>query len=235
MEIKKKWYQSSIGIIALFILFFPVGLFLMWKYSGWNKVVKVIITGFFGLMLIGSASSSNNSTQTKTTPTPTTQTESVAQPSVQVTKQPEKPMTMTDKLWKALDDSMKTRDGYTVEFDESSKTASVTHTSTSFWDENSLVKGSFTTLVKFGKEVFKIDGVDSVRVVVKTEFTDQYGKKNIEDAVRIIMLKSEFNKFQWENLAYQPVYSQIKNASETLYIHSAIMQKLDPEKLYLSL
>ena len=40
----KKWYQKTGWIIALLILFFPVGLFLMWKYTNWKKPVKGVIT-----------------------------------------------------------------------------------------------------------------------------------------------------------------------------------------------
>ena len=40
----KKWYQKTGWIIALLILFFPVGLFLMWKYTNWKKPVKCTIT-----------------------------------------------------------------------------------------------------------------------------------------------------------------------------------------------
>ena len=40
----KKWYQKTGWIIALLILFFPVGLFLMWKYTNWKKPIKGIIT-----------------------------------------------------------------------------------------------------------------------------------------------------------------------------------------------
>lgn len=203
----------------------------MWKYANWNKVVKGVITGVFALIVIGSTNSSNTKTA-NTSQTPTAQQQATTAP--QPTKEA-KPLTTTDKLWVALDNSMKTREGYKVEYDESSKTASIIKTSTDFWDETSMVRGSFTTLVKFGKEAFKIDGVEAVRVVTRTEFTDQYGKKGIEDAVRIIMNKSEFGKFNWDNLKYQSVYNQIKNASEGFYIHPAILKKLDTSKLYLSL
>ena len=42
----KKWYQKTGWIIALIILFFPVGLFLMWKYTDWKKPVKFAVTAF---------------------------------------------------------------------------------------------------------------------------------------------------------------------------------------------
>ncbi len=40
----RKWYQKTGAIIVLLILFFPLGFFLMWKYSNWNKGVKIIIS-----------------------------------------------------------------------------------------------------------------------------------------------------------------------------------------------
>lgn len=52
METSKKWYQSSFGIIALLVLFFPAGLFLMWAFANWNKWVKVVVTGIFVAIII---------------------------------------------------------------------------------------------------------------------------------------------------------------------------------------
>ena len=42
-----KWYQKKNGIIIVLILFFPVGLYLMWKHSDWNNKTKVIISYSF--------------------------------------------------------------------------------------------------------------------------------------------------------------------------------------------
>lgn len=39
-----RFYQKTWFIILMLILLFPVGIFLMWKYTGWNKVVKIIVT-----------------------------------------------------------------------------------------------------------------------------------------------------------------------------------------------
>jgi|GEM_PF-1318906 len=58
VEEKEKWYKKPFGIIALLILFFPVGLFLMWKYTDWHKNIKWGITGFFALIVIWSIVSS---------------------------------------------------------------------------------------------------------------------------------------------------------------------------------
>lgn len=237
MEIKKKWYQSNVAIIALLIFFFPVGLFLMWKYAGWNKVVKIVVTGFYTLIVIGAIATPSSNTSTSNTPTPQAQIDTNTNSEA---KAPEptkevKPMSTSDKLWVALDNSMKTRKDFSVGYDEPTKTASITKTELSAWDESSLVRDSFTTLVKYGKEAFKVDGVDEVQVVFKTEFTDQYGKKDTSDAVRIIMTKEEFNKFEWDNLKYQSVYEPIKKSAEGFYIHPAILKNLKYDKLYLTI
>lgn len=47
---QRKWYESSGATILFLFLFFPIGLFLMWKYCKWNKAIKIIITSFFVLV-----------------------------------------------------------------------------------------------------------------------------------------------------------------------------------------
>lgn len=60
-----KWYQKTWAIILFLIIFFPVGLFLMWRYSSWNKTVKGVVTGFFVLIVISNiVNGGNNKTET---------------------------------------------------------------------------------------------------------------------------------------------------------------------------
>lgn len=44
---QKPVWQSDAFIILFLVLFFPVGLILMWMYSSWKKWAKVLITIFF--------------------------------------------------------------------------------------------------------------------------------------------------------------------------------------------
>jgi hypothetical protein len=46
------WYKSTAVAIGLLILFFPVGLFTMWKYMKWSKAIKWIITGTLLLLFL---------------------------------------------------------------------------------------------------------------------------------------------------------------------------------------
>ncbi len=63
----KKWYQTTWATILFLILFFPAGLFLMWKYTKWHRYAKIGITGFFALMLFATAFIDDESTKTPTT------------------------------------------------------------------------------------------------------------------------------------------------------------------------
>lgn len=91
MENKKKWYQKTLVILALLVFFFPIGLFLMWKYANWNKSTKWIITGIIASLIFLSASDNpktttqnNQSTSDKATKNETTKEEispTVVQPS----------------------------------------------------------------------------------------------------------------------------------------------------------
>lgn len=49
---KKKWYQGTPGAILFLIVFFPVGLFLMWKHTSWSKMAKGIVSGFFAVLAV---------------------------------------------------------------------------------------------------------------------------------------------------------------------------------------
>lgn len=57
---KKKWYEKNKWIIFWLIIFFPVGLFLMWKYSGWKKIVKSIISLFLAFGIVSASLSGQN-------------------------------------------------------------------------------------------------------------------------------------------------------------------------------
>lgn len=47
-----KWYQKPITVILFLIFFFPVGIFLMWKYDLWSKTTRALVSVFFGLMVV---------------------------------------------------------------------------------------------------------------------------------------------------------------------------------------
>ncbi|MEE0963680.1 MAG: DUF4236 domain-containing protein [Ruminococcus bromii] len=72
----QKWYQKTGYIILLLVLFFPVGIFLMWKYTNWNKKVKIAISVILALFFVISLFSSPNSDEPVNTVVPGTIIES---------------------------------------------------------------------------------------------------------------------------------------------------------------
>lgn len=56
--VSKPWYQKNIAIIILLIIFWPVGLYLMWRYTQRAKGLKItlsVIAGLFGILFIYAA------------------------------------------------------------------------------------------------------------------------------------------------------------------------------------
>ncbi len=49
---KKRWYQQSWVCVACLILFFPIGLFLMWRYQPWKNASKFSISLLAVLVVI---------------------------------------------------------------------------------------------------------------------------------------------------------------------------------------
>ena len=64
-----KWYQKPIWIIVLLVLFFPVGIFLLWKYTNWNKNVKIALSILSVILTIGVLSGGDKNKETETTTT----------------------------------------------------------------------------------------------------------------------------------------------------------------------
>lgn len=62
-----KWYEKTWATILFLIFFFPVGLYLMWRYRNWNKVIKCIITGFFALCVLVNIATRGSNSGTATT------------------------------------------------------------------------------------------------------------------------------------------------------------------------
>ncbi len=48
----ERFYQKTWFIILALIFFWPLGAFLMWKYAGWNKPAKIVISVICALLLI---------------------------------------------------------------------------------------------------------------------------------------------------------------------------------------
>lgn len=72
----KKWYQKTPIIILLIFAFFPLGLYLMWKYTDWSKAIKAVISAVVAIIaLIAFIGDGTKPTATDSTTTTVSQTE----------------------------------------------------------------------------------------------------------------------------------------------------------------
>lgn len=55
------WNKRSWGIIIMLIVFFPIGLYLMWKHSNWNKYLKIGVSVIIGIISIAAIFGLNDS------------------------------------------------------------------------------------------------------------------------------------------------------------------------------
>lgn len=53
-EEENKFYQKWWFIVLMLFLFFPIGLYLMWKHEAFNKTVRWVVTGVFASILLPS-------------------------------------------------------------------------------------------------------------------------------------------------------------------------------------
>lgn len=170
-----------------------------------------------------------------TTPTPTIKRENESKPTSS-TKKEEKQTNIYDLIWIDIDRAFSTRSGYHSSYDSESKTVTLTYKSKSgqFWDENIMVRESYSMLVKYGKEVFSHPEVEMVVISLKGPLIDTYGNESLDEVVRIEMSRGVFEKFNWSNLEYVSVYNAISQAAEYHYIHPAIFKSIDTNKLFLT-
>ena len=75
----------------------------------------------------------------------------------------------------------------------------VTYKPKSLWDEKDMVKRSAYTIVAVSERMFKHPKVGFVRVWTQGEFTDQYGQKSTENAVKLGLSRKTAEKIDWGN------------------------------------
>ena len=49
---EKKWYQQTWAIIVLLWLFFPIGVYLMWRHASWGLQIKWAVSGAIAVLFV---------------------------------------------------------------------------------------------------------------------------------------------------------------------------------------
>lgn len=261
--LKKKMGIWDATKVLLIIFFFPFAIiWYVWVKTKWskkNKIISTITTLIMTSFLLGIyndqpanqsvvqskaiVATQKDNIKNKEEATSEDLGKTKEEGDTKSEKIEEKPQSTVDKLWIALDESMKTREGYEIEYIDKHNeetedivgTVIVTKTGGTYWDDNDTVREAYSLLVKYGKRVIPMDEIFVLKVQVKGDFTDSYGKKSIENVVIISITEYNFNKFEWDNLKFTPVSKQIEMASSEYYIHPSVKKNLKEDKLYLVL
>ena len=109
-QIKEKWYDNNLNVIILCILFFPVGLYALWKNRFISKGWKIGVSVVFGLIIIASLGNTDQSVD-KTSYTIASSKSNLSDDQVEQTKeniQPDK--TDDEKLKEQLERELKAFD-----------------------------------------------------------------------------------------------------------------------------
>ena len=64
-ENTKKWYKSNWFTLLCLVFVFPIGLFLMWKFTNWKTWLKVVVSVFFAIIVIANMGNNQESNQKK--------------------------------------------------------------------------------------------------------------------------------------------------------------------------
>lgn len=148
---------------------------------------------------------------------------------------PAKTLTTQDKLWQAVDSTLKKRDNINISYDATEKVAFIDHTDENPYNAESFVRQAYTILALYGQAAFNIEGINHLNVQNKCKLTDAYGKDSVKSCVTIEMSKDQFSKFNWPNLDHLEVDNNIENASDIYIIVPAIKSQTKPSNLYLKL
>ena len=84
---KTKWYATTWVAILFLVIFYPLGLYLMWRYTKWNKIIKGVVTGLFAIITLSAIFGDHTpKPETNITKKPS-QTQSVAKTETQPVEQ----------------------------------------------------------------------------------------------------------------------------------------------------
>lgn len=67
---KAPWYENKVVVVVLLILFFPVGLFALWKNTGFTTKAKGLLTGVVAIVFIGAMAGGNGDAPVSKGPSP---------------------------------------------------------------------------------------------------------------------------------------------------------------------
>lgn len=187
MQQKEKWYQKTIWIVILLIVFFPVGLFLMWKYSDWGKWMKIGLTVFLALTFISTLLDGGSNSNSSATTSDHVQPQLVKD---EVPIEKEAPKTTLEKIKDKKKNAEISIDGSVLYIRENMKRSKRAY----YHTEAKEVYNDIHDLI----EELPQD-VTTICVWYDTEFIDNLGHESTDTVYRINMPLDTLKSINWDN------------------------------------
>ena len=191
----KKKPVSNVLVIVLLIIFFPVGLYLMWARTSWSKGAKIAVTVAVALIFIaglpGSPSDASDSDITTDAPS---------------TNAPE-----TDAVTTSAEDAAKAQIESAISAGSFGKKADVTYVFDSLdnyaiisidYLEITTVQGAVISMLdSIAKMLEPLSAVDGLKVRVAAFFptVDVYGKTGKDKVILFEFTPETLKKIEWKN------------------------------------
>jgi len=227
---QKPFLESTLGLILLLIIFFPVGLLLMWFKGTWPKRIKWLVTAPFILLLVAGifgstqkpTTASNQTTLTATTTTTLTPTIAAVGTIVSIANHissptPSTPMILEDRIKSKLklgEDTPVTEVSTEPDVDLATdkelpgKTAVLIsyHMNGTYLDTSWTKQGSWNIDTGIIKDIFPLDNsINTIIMNAQVPVTNAYGKNTYDmlDTVTIsrdTYTQINFAKFDPKNI-----------------------------------
>lgn len=228
-----KWYQKTGWIVLLLFVLFPVGLFLMFKYTSWNKVAKFVMTFFFGfvfliniLVAIGINSSSPKTASANASASPKTVSSKVSSSkadfSTAALSEDNVKSSISDSLVKSMITSVQISGGsVTIEVNEKDALSL-----------KSFLQLNQTYSAEAFQSIFKNKNAQTVIFKADVPVSDAYGKTSTVTAQTNTMQRADadkvadWNTFKYESPSqyYSVVSYELATESQVSGIHLAWSQ-----------
>lgn len=223
-KIKISVFERTWFTVVMLIVFFPVGLFTMFKYKKFNKVVRGMITAFCVIMFITyGTGSSEPSTSIDNKPQEQQATEKVPkEEGAPIVEKEEVKESTKDLITKAIPKSVDnvTQVNYVEGLDgDKSPVVFIMNLSDNL-TKNFMLKGAYLEAKAIIQSVdAKIgDKISSYQFMFNTTLTDKYGNNSEGKVLSFDYSKETVDKINWDNITND----NLIEISENQFIHPAL-------------
>lgn len=182
----KLWFKKTGWIIFMLVFFFPVGLWLMWKYSSWKIITKLELSALFVVAVIAALFTDSSTSTSKSTNYPT----NLSQVETSNVEAIETPKSALDKIKEIENNADVYITGQVLYIRKNLK-----HTKKAYY--HSEAKEVYNEIHDLLDEL--PSEVNTICVWYDTEFIDKLGNESIDTAYRINMKVSTLESINWDN------------------------------------